>query len=62
MNTDTQPEWIKSILTSEQIDEILADVRHDPILIDHHASKLFPNSPEDRLRFRRAIRLWTTKN
>lgn len=43
-------------LTDEQLSEILADVKHDPILIDHHASKLFPKSPEDRLNFRKAIR------
>lgn len=47
---------LRSILTPEQLDEILADIRFDPILIDHHASRLFPKSPEDRLRFRRAIR------
>lgn len=47
---------LSATLTTEQIQEILADVKHDPILIDHHASKLFPKSPEDRLNFRKAIR------
>ena len=43
-------------LTPDQLSEILADVRHDAILIDHHAMRLFPKSPEDRLEFRRRIR------
>lgn len=49
-------DWLSTILTPEQLAEIIADVRYDAILIDHHASKLFPKSPEDRLRFRREIR------
>ena len=53
---NTSDDWLHSVLTSEQIQEILADIRFDPILIDHHASRLFPKSPEDRLKFRRTIR------
>jgi len=49
-------DWLHSILTAEQIQEILADVRYDPILIDHHAARLFPKSPGDRLKFRQSIR------
>lgn len=52
----TEPLQLSTILTPEQLAEILADVRYDAILIDHHASKLFPKSPEDRLKFRREVR------
>jgi hypothetical protein len=53
MTTDTT--WLLSHLTQEQLDEIVADVAHDAILIDHHAAKQFRN-PEDRLRFRSDVR------
>ena len=43
-------------IAPDQLSEILADVRRDAILIDHHAMRLFPKSPQDRLEFRRRIR------
>lgn len=57
MDTDR----LRSNLTAEQITEIIADIRFDAILIDHHASRLFPKSPDDRLKFRRAIREMMTQ-
>lgn len=47
---------VPEFISNERLHEILADVRHDPVLIDHHASVLFPKQPKHRLAFRRAIR------
>mgnify|MGYP003337448968 FL=1 len=36
--------------------DILHDCRHEPLLIDHYAGKVFPSDPQGRIEFRKRIR------
>ena len=33
--------------------DILHDCRHEPLLIDHYAGKIFPSDPQGRIEFRK---------
>lgn len=56
MTIDEEIAWLRDVLTNDQLEGVLFDVEFDSILIDHHAKQKFGTTPENRLRFRRAVR------